>query len=160
MKPIRLSAHARGYLLPRGFTAAEVEEAIQTSPWQPAELGRLECRKDFPYGRDWNGEFYATKQVRPVFVDEAAEIVVVTVYTYYFQEGASMKLSYDPEVDAAYVRFLDGAYECTTVRLSEDVAVNIAAGGKVVGIEILDASVNLDLIRSAPKIVLENLTAA
>ena len=71
-----------------------------------------------------------------------------------------MRIHYDPEVDAAYVRFLDGAYECTTVRLSEDVAVNIAAGGKVVGIEILDASVNLDLIRSAPKIVLENLTAA
>ena len=46
--------------------------------------GRLECRKDFPHGRDWNGKFYATKQVRPVFVDEAAEIVVVTVYTYYF----------------------------------------------------------------------------
>ena len=84
MKPIRLSTHAHGYLRSRGFTAAEVEEAIRTSPWQPAELGRLECRKDFPYGRDWNGKFYATKQVRPVFVDEAAEIVVVTVYTYYF----------------------------------------------------------------------------
>ena len=84
MKPIRLSAHARGYLRTRGFTATEVEEAIRTSTWQPAELGRLECRKDFPYGRDWNGKSYATKQVRPVFVDEAAEIVVVTVYTYYF----------------------------------------------------------------------------
>ena len=84
MKPIRLSGHARGYLRPRGFTAAEVEAAIRTSPWQPAELGRLECRKDFSYGSDWNGKFYATKQVRPVFVDEAAEIVVVTVYTYYF----------------------------------------------------------------------------
>lgn len=68
----------------RGFTAAEVEAAIRNSPWQPAELGRLECRKDFAYGRDWNGTIYATKQVRPVFVDEAAEIVVVTVYTYYF----------------------------------------------------------------------------
>jgi hypothetical protein len=84
VKPIRLSAHARGYLRPRGLTAAEVEAAIRTSPWQPAELGRLECPKDFPYGHDWNGKFYATKQVRPVFVDEAAEIVVVTVYTYYF----------------------------------------------------------------------------
>ena len=84
MKPIRLSAHALGYLRTRGFTAAEVEAAIRTSPWQPAELGRLECRKDFPYGRDWNGKSYAIKQVRPVFVDEAAEIVVVTVYTYYF----------------------------------------------------------------------------
>jgi hypothetical protein len=28
--------------------------------------------------------FYATKQVRPIFVDEPQEIVVVTVYVYYF----------------------------------------------------------------------------
>jgi hypothetical protein len=84
MKPIRLSAHARGYFRTRGFTAMEVEAAIQSSPWRPAELGRLECRKDFPYGRDWNGKFYATKQVRPIFVDRVAEILVVTVYTYYF----------------------------------------------------------------------------
>jgi hypothetical protein len=49
-----------------------------------AELGRLDCRKDFPFGKEWNGKVYATKQVRPVFVDEVNEIVVVTVYTYYF----------------------------------------------------------------------------
>lgn len=68
----------------RGFTIEEVEEAIRTTPWTAAELGRLECRKDFPYGNDWNGKVYATKQVRPVFVEEAGEIVVITVYTYYF----------------------------------------------------------------------------
>lgn len=68
----------------RGFTLAEVEEAIRTAPWQPAELGRLESRKDFPYAREWNGKVHATKQVRPVFVEEAAEILVVTVYAYYF----------------------------------------------------------------------------
>jgi len=68
----------------RGFTVAEIEEAIRTSPWDAAELGRLECRKDFPYGREWNGKIYATKRVRPVFVEEATELVVVPVYTYYF----------------------------------------------------------------------------
>ena len=68
----------------RGFTVAEVEEAIRTMPWQPAELGRQECRKDFPYDKEWNGKLYTTKQVRPIFVEETAEIVVVTVYTYYF----------------------------------------------------------------------------
>jgi hypothetical protein len=62
----------------------EVIEAIRTSPWQPAELGRLECRQDFPYDREWNGEFYKTKQVRPIFVEEVDEIVVVTVYSHYF----------------------------------------------------------------------------
>ena len=84
MKPIRLSTHAAGYLNRRGFTVAEVEEAIRANQWRPAELGRLECRKNFAFGKEWNGKFYATKQVRPVFVEEASEIVVVTVYTYYF----------------------------------------------------------------------------
>jgi hypothetical protein len=84
VKPIRLSDHALRYASKRGFTLDEVEDAIRTASWGPAELGRLECRKDFAYGKEWNDKSYATKQVRPVFVEEATEIVVVTVYTYYF----------------------------------------------------------------------------
>jgi hypothetical protein len=84
MKPIRLSKHAMGYLTKRGFSVAEVDAAIRAGSWRPAELGRLDCRKDFAYGEEWNGKIYSTKQVRPVFVEEAAEIVVITVYTYYF----------------------------------------------------------------------------
>jgi hypothetical protein len=83
-KPVRLSGHAYSQLARRGVGEEEVIEAIRTSSWQPAELGRLECRKDFPYGREWNGKFYKTKQVRPVFVEEADEIVIVTVYSYFF----------------------------------------------------------------------------
>lgn len=84
MKTIRFSKHASGYVVKRGFTVAEIEEAIHTCAWGAAELGRLDCRKDFPYNREWNGKVYATRQVRPVFVEEAKEIVVITVYTYYF----------------------------------------------------------------------------
>ncbi len=84
MKPIRFSKHALGYTASRGFTTVEVEEAIGTCAWDATELGRMDCRKDFPFGKEWNGKIYATKQVRPVFVDEADEIVVITVYTYYF----------------------------------------------------------------------------
>lgn len=84
MKPIRLSRHALGYAAKRGFTVSEVEETIRTGKWGKAELGRLDCRKNFPFGLEWNGKTYATKQVRPVFMDEAKEIVVITVYTYYF----------------------------------------------------------------------------
>ena len=84
MKPIRLSKHAAGYIHSRGFSEAEVAEAIHTTPWSPAELGKLECRKDFFFDADWNGHYYTTKQVRPIFVEEDTEIVVITVYTYYF----------------------------------------------------------------------------
>ena len=58
--------------------------AIRFAEWSEGELGRLECRMDLAYGREWNGKMYATKQVRPIFVEESNEIVVVTVYTYYF----------------------------------------------------------------------------
>jgi len=83
MKPIRLSGHALTYVTKRGFTVSEVQEAIRSSSWEPAELGRLECRKTFLFNREWNSRIYATKEVRPIFVEEADEIIVVTVYTYY-----------------------------------------------------------------------------
>ena len=84
MKPIRLSRHAQGQLTYRGTDEREIADTIRTSSWGPAELGRLECRKDFAYGKEWNGKMYGTKQVRPIFREETDEIVVVTVYTYYF----------------------------------------------------------------------------
>ena len=84
LKPIRFSGHARHQLRRRGVTEQEVIEAIRMSHWQPADRGRLECRRDYVYGGEWNCRFYATKQVRPIFVEEADEIVVVTVYSYYF----------------------------------------------------------------------------
>jgi len=42
------------------------------------------CRFNFPCGKRWNDEFYAIKQVAPVIKEESAEIVVITVYTFYF----------------------------------------------------------------------------
>jgi hypothetical protein len=49
-----------------------------------ADRGSKECQKDFPFGREWNGQLYATKQVRSIFIEEPEEILVVTVYVYYF----------------------------------------------------------------------------
>lgn len=69
----------------RGANEAEIFEVIRTTPWQPADQAkRLECRQNFEYNEVWNGKFYTTKQIRPIFVDEADEIVVVTVYVYFF----------------------------------------------------------------------------
>lgn len=84
MKPIRFSGHAQAQLSRRGVLEEEVEIAIRAANWQTAHGNRLECRYDFDFGQEWNGKFYEIKQVRPVFVDETEEIVVVTVYSYYF----------------------------------------------------------------------------
>lgn len=84
MKPVKLSGHAKEQLVYRGVTEEEVVETISSSTWQPAELGRLECRKDFLYEKKWNKKYYKTKQVKPIFAEEETEIVVITVYSYFF----------------------------------------------------------------------------
>jgi hypothetical protein len=83
-KSIRLSGHTRDQLAFRGATEQEVVEAIQTEPWRQAESERVECRKDLAFNVIWNRKHYATKCVRPIFVEEPDEIVVVTIYVYYF----------------------------------------------------------------------------
>ena len=69
-----------------------------------------------------------------------------------------MKISYDVEIDALYIRLIEGKHECRTVRLNEEIALNIGKGEKLVGIEILDAKEVL----SAGKlpVVLEGITAS
>ncbi len=70
-----------------------------------------------------------------------------------------MKISYDSEVDAMYIRLIDGEHECRTVRLNDEVALNIGAGEKLIGIEILDAKAVL-AAGKLPQIIVENLPLA
>jgi hypothetical protein len=84
VKPIRLSGHAIQQLSFRGTSQQEIIDAIREGTWQSAEAERLECRRDFAFNAIWNGKRYQTRQVRPIFVEEAEEIVVITVYVYYF----------------------------------------------------------------------------
>ncbi len=50
-----------------------------------------------------------------------------------------MRITYDADVDALYIRLIEDASEVTTRRLSEDVAIDYAPNGEVVGIEVLSA---------------------
>jgi uncharacterized protein YuzE len=68
-----------------------------------------------------------------------------------------MKISYDPEIDALYIRLIDGESECRTLRLNEEIALNIGPGETLVGIEILDAKEVLGK-GQLPQVVLENIT--
>ena len=66
-----------------------------------------------------------------------------------------MKITYDPEVDALYIRFHETTV--TTQHLAEGLAVDYDADGYVAGIEILDTvkrSGNRDVFR---QIVLEDV---
>jgi uncharacterized protein YuzE len=70
-----------------------------------------------------------------------------------------MKISYDSEIDALSIRLIEGKQECRTVRLSEEVALNIGDGEKLVGIEILDAREVLGSGK-VPAVVLEGIASS
>ena len=67
-----------------------------------------------------------------------------------------MKITYDPKADALYIRLVEGKHECRTLRLSDEVALNIGEGEVLVGIEILDAKEVLGKGK-VPSVVLENM---
>jgi len=53
-----------------------------------------------------------------------------------------MKINYDPKVDAVYIELAKGKYDATR-KVSDVILVDEDKKGKVLGIEILDASENI-----------------
>ena len=54
-----------------------------------------------------------------------------------------MKLSYDPRHNIAYISLREDIAEVESVRVGEDLMVDIAPDGTVVGIELLNANAQL-----------------
>ena len=70
-----------------------------------------------------------------------------------------MKISYDTEIDVLDIRFIEKKEECEVIHLSDQVTLDIGEKGKLVAIEILDATELMpDLIQKGVKI--ENLIAS
>lgn len=69
-----------------------------------------------------------------------------------------MYITYDPEVDALYIRFKETTV--TTKILSEGIAADYGPDGKLAGIEILDAVKRFGDKNTLKKITLEEIGLA
>ncbi len=56
-----------------------------------------------------------------------------------------MKIEYVQKADLLYVRFDPRPQEVTNRRVAEDIVLDVGDGERIVGIEILNASRNVDL---------------
>jgi uncharacterized protein YuzE len=56
-----------------------------------------------------------------------------------------MRIEYVQKADLLYVRFDARPQEVINRRVSEDIVLDVGAGERIVGIEILNASRNVDL---------------
>jgi len=54
-----------------------------------------------------------------------------------------MKLTYDPRRNIAYIRLQEKTAQVNTVRVSEELSVDLAPDGSVYGIELLNANQQL-----------------
>ena len=54
-----------------------------------------------------------------------------------------MKLSYDPRYNIAYIRFRSKSSEVESIRISDELVVDMAPDGTVYGIELLNANEQL-----------------
>jgi uncharacterized protein YuzE len=69
-----------------------------------------------------------------------------------------MKITYDRESDALYIRLLGGEHECRVVRLTADVTLDYSEREELVGIGVLGASRLFDTPES-PAVELQDLIA-
>ena len=63
----------------------------------------------------------------------------------------TMKIKYDPQVDAAYISFKKGPTQVTTVRFTEDVAIDLGQNEEIVGMESWMRPNIWALIRASPR---------
>ena len=66
-----------------------------------------------------------------------------------------MHITYDPEVDALYIRFKENTV--TTKHLAEGLAADYDAQGRLSGIEILDAIKRFGDKETLKKVILEEI---
>ncbi|MEG3931456.1 MULTISPECIES: DUF2283 domain-containing protein [unclassified Microcoleus] len=65
-------------------------------------------------------------------------------------------MSYDSEIDALYIRLVEGKHQCRTLQLTDEITLNIGENELLVGIEVLEATQVLGS-GNVPNVVLENI---
>lgn len=85
-KTVVFTKHARERMRQRGTREEDVREAIQIGEREPAQRGLVLYRLNLEFNREWDGRFFRIQQVAPIVAEEKDRFVVITVYTFYFQE--------------------------------------------------------------------------
>lgn len=60
-----------------------------------------------------------------------------------------MKITYDPVRNIAYLRLKEESIGVETIRVSDEVIIDLSPDGKVYGIELLNANEQLPLIKGS-----------
>jgi uncharacterized protein YuzE len=129
-----------------GATPEEVAATIREGERFPAKFGRAGFRRNFAVHTLWRGRRYHMKQIEVYAIWEDGLARDQCNRQVFLNEigGRRVQLSYDPRRNIAYLRLREtSGIQLETVRLSDEVNVDLAPDGSVCGIELLNANTQL-----------------
>jgi uncharacterized protein YuzE len=69
-----------------------------------------------------------------------------------------MKISYDPKYNIAYIRVREKTAEVESIRISDELIIDITPDGKVYGIELLNANEQLEFEKKKELVIINEMT--
>jgi hypothetical protein len=80
---IVFSEHALERMKERGASRQEVRTAVREGESSDARHGRTEFTYTFPFEDEWNGTYYAHKELTVYAADDSGDWIIVTVIPRY-----------------------------------------------------------------------------
>ena len=69
-----------------------------------------------------------------------------------------MEINYDSKYNVAYLKFREKSAEVDTIRISDELNIDISPDGKICGIELLNANEQLQIVKGGKFILTDKLT--
>lgn len=69
-----------------------------------------------------------------------------------------MRISYDPKYNVAYIKVREKAENVETLRISDELNIDLSPNGKIYGIELLNANEQLEFEKKREFVVLNEMT--
>lgn len=69
-----------------------------------------------------------------------------------------MEITYDPRYNVAYIRLRDKTEEVETIKISEELLVDLSPDGKIYGIELLNANEQLRILEGGELVLVDEST--
>lgn len=69
-----------------------------------------------------------------------------------------MEVSYDPRYNIAYIRLREKATEVETIRISDELNIEVSPDGKIYGFELLNANEQLEITKDGSLVLTDEST--
>jgi uncharacterized protein YuzE len=150
---VRLHPHAARRLLERGATEAEVVTTVEIGERFQQNWGEPDSAATFHSRASGEAAHTPTSNWRLTPLRRMAAGWSSRSWCDTIKESKPMQLTYDPRYNIAYIRLREKSAEAETLRISDELNIDMAPDGAIYGIELLNANAQLQGAEGASLVV-------